>query len=541
MEHTRKKIYAGLLSALLALSLLTGCGGGNQSGGDAGKSQPDADTPEVTDEQRDIDEREVTEEQFPDVLPPVIGLTTDSYTHYDDDLNALVNSMETELPGADADTHANWPKLAAALDRFRENAHDKALQSYQEREDTLPEFIELGGNGGDYGLYGETHSIIRRADAKAVSVVNVLSEYIGGTHVNYGYDAANFDAATGEEIALESLLTDEGAETLNARIGQELDALYPDLAPGGEVAEYAPEDYAFSIEPDGVTFWFYPGKIAGFAYGLLTVKLHFIRDNDILNDTYDNADSAWFVELGENAYRFTAANGSIENVEPWNMVNMAADSDDYFGADVFYARIPHGDYVVVILDMGEGNHDIFVYRSNGELVQRLERTSPETFFYPELPEEEGDIDWDDYDLYHSSLTNPDDTRLYTYSGLFGSWNAGGSYRLTDSGFQLQQELLYGNGFTLTFMQDFTVTRCDPDNWLNVTDEEITIPAGTEVNVVAVNPEQTAAYFRVPDAAQLTNDDKELIFPLSYDNGDEWPQTVNGIDENDLFDGLQYAG
>ena len=123
--------------------------------------------------------------------------------------------------------------------------------------------------------------------------------------------------------------------------------------------------------------------------------------------------------------------------------------------------------------------------------------------------------------------------------LFGYWEAGGSYRLGGDGFKLQQDLLYGNGYTLTFKRDFTVTRCDPDNWLDVTDEEITIPEGTEVKVVAADPEQTTAYFRVTDAGRLTGDDEELIFALSYDNGNKSPHTVNGIDENDLFDGLQY--
>ena len=399
----------------------------------------------------------------------------------------------------------------------------------------------MGGNGGIY-LYGQTSVLVRRADAKAVSLVTLYAEYVGGPHVNYSYDATNFDAETGEEIALESLLTDEGAETLNERIGTELDELYPDSTPGQRVAEYELEDYTFSIEPDGVTFWFNPGEIAGTGAGLLTARLYFHRDYDILDDTYEHADSSWFVELAENVYQFESVTGSYETAEVWSMVNEAtkdAEDEDVFNVETFFAFYPYGEYIILILDFGEGNKDMFVYLSDGELVQRLRRTSPGTFFYPEPPEEDDDADGDDYDLYYASLTNPDDTRLYTYSGLFGSWEVGGSYRLGGSGFKLQEDLLYGEGYTLTFMQDFTVTRCDPDNWLDVTDEEITIPEGTEVKVVAADPEQTAAYFRVTDAERLTGDDEELIFALSYDNGNKDPHTVNGIDENDLFDGLQH--
>lgn len=181
MKHTRKKICAGLLSALLALSLLTGCGGGNQTNGDVSESQSNGDT------HRNSPGGPIPE---PDTPPPVIGLTSDWDSHYDDDLNATVNSMGTLLPGADAETRENYPELAAALDRFREDAYNTALEDYQAREEELPEFIEMGGNGDTY-LYGQTSVLIRRADAKAVSLVTLYAEYVGGPHVNYSYGATH--------------------------------------------------------------------------------------------------------------------------------------------------------------------------------------------------------------------------------------------------------------------------------------------------------------------------------------------------------------
>ena len=543
MKHTRKKICAGLLSALLALSLLTGCGGGNQSGGDVSGNQSGGD---VSESQSNGDTHRNSPGGPPEAStpPPVIGLTSDSDSHYDDDLNATVNSMSTNLPGADAETRENYPELAAALDRFREDAYNTAREEYQAREEYLPEFIEMGGNGGDYELYGATSSLIRRADAKAVSVVTVSSEYSGGTHVNYSYAAANFDAETGEEIALASLLTDEGAETLNERIGEKLDELYPDFTPGQQVAEYGLEDYAFSIEPDGVTFWFSPGEIADVGLGLLTAKLYFTRDEDILDDTYDSAGSSWFVELGEDVYQFIDAAGSVESVDVVSMLNELEKEEDVHDVHAFYAHVPHGDYVVLSMEVVtmHSNREVRVYRSDGELIQRLKKTSLGSFFYPELPEEDDDIDWDDYDFYNVSLTNPDDTQLYTVANLFGCWEVGGSYRMTGDGFRLEDDLLYddslyGDGYTLTLLQDFTVSRCNPDNWLYVTGEEITIPEGTEVQAVAADPEETTAYFRVTDDAGLTDDNREFIFALSYDDA----YTVNGIEETDLFDGILYAG
>ncbi|MBR0281550.1 MAG: DUF3298 domain-containing protein [Oscillibacter sp.] len=571
MRKKKPSFRAGLLAALLALSLLAGCGG--TPAGNVSKSAPDA-APEVT------TEPEI--EEIPVAFRPALGLTTDVDYHYDDDLSAVVNRMETQLPGADAETRENYPELAAALDRFRENAVSIAREGFEERESMLSEIMEDGG--GNYELYGDMRTLIRRADAQAVSVVNAWTEYAGGVHESYGYAVSNFDTSTGAEITLESLLTPEGAITLNSRLEEELDAVYPDLAPGYMVADYLTDDYTFSLEPDGVTFWFNPYEIASFADGLLTVKLYFDRDADILNDTYKGADESWFVELGDSVpYRYAASDGSFHTAEAWAVRNPEypdwfdgfglefdgpTDSDrwigrpselpleetlrasegrnivlnntGFFSFEVYYAHIPAGDYAVINLSMEDDSREIIVYRADGTLVQTMDMTGPGYFTYPEPPEDADEIDWENYDSYRLALTNPENTPLNTRSDLFGTWNPGGNYRLTGNGFQLQGELLYGSGFTLTLKQDLTVTRQEPDEWTLATDTQITIPAGTEVDTVAVNPEQTAAYFRVPNPSPLTGDDKEFIFALSYDN-DEWPRTVNGVDENELFDGLMYAG
>ena len=575
MRKKKTSFRAGLLSALLALSLLAGCGGGTPAT-DVSKSAPDADAaPDVT------TEPEI--EEIPVAFRPALGLTTDVDYHYDDDLRAVVNRMETQLPGADAETRECYPELAAALDAFRENAVSIAREGFEERESMLSEIM---ADGGAYELYGDMRSLIRRADAQAVSVVNAWSEYAGGAHESYGYAVSNFDTSTGAEITLESLLTPEGAITLNSRLGEELDAVYPDLAPGYMLADYLTDDYTFSLEPDGVTFWFNPYEIASFADGLLTVKLYFDRDADILNDTYKSADESWFVELGDSVpYRYAASDGSFHTAETWAVRNleypdwfdgfglefdgpegsdrwidrptvidfetdwaapagrtMTLDKIGFFSLTAYYAHIPAGDYIVTLRSAENDSQELTVYRAGGTRIQDMNMTGPGYFLYPELPEDadEDEIDWENYVSYRSVLTDPYNAQLNTRCDLFGTWTSGGSYSFTGGGFQLQGDLLYGSGFAMTLKQDLTVTRQEPDEWTLATGTQITIPAGTEVDTVAVNPEQTVAYFRVPNPSALTGDDKEFIFALSYDN-DEWPRTVNGVTEDELFDGLMYAG
>lgn len=560
MKHNLQR-KLGLLSVVLALALLAGCGGA--SGGVPG-APTEAQEPET--------------EETPVAFRPVIGLTTDADIHYDEDAEAVVNRMETELAGVDADTREAYPELAAALDRLRENSLSLEREAYAEREAALLEDINAGK-----AFYGEMRSLVRRADAQAVSIVNAWSEYAGEVRGSYGYAAYNFDTATGKEIALESLLTDKGKIELNSRLGQELDTLYPDLKPGDMIADYLLDDYAFSLEPDGVTFWFNPNTVASYAYGLFTVKLCFDWDDDILNGAYKSAEEAWFVELVESVpYGFVAADGeALRTAEFWEIAspdesgwldgfglefdgpdgfdrweerprvmgdeysreapegrNIVLDNTGHFGADVYYARIPEGDFVVILPFMDDAQ-EMIVYRADGALVDTLNLTSPDSFRYPEPPENWEDADdWSNYDFYRIFLTDPYKMPLATRVDLFGTWSAGGTYRLAPSGVELMGELLYLSGnYTLTLNQDLTVERCPSDSWLDIGEEEATLPAGTEVQVVAVTETRDRAFFRVP----ALDDGEEFAFALSYDNPNEWPRTVNGVDEEDIFDGLMYAG
>ncbi|MBQ9521606.1 MAG: DUF3298 domain-containing protein [Oscillospiraceae bacterium] len=564
----KRKVWHVLLSAALTVSvLLSGCGGGSNTNKAPDKSL----SPELT-------ETTDTPEPVETAPRPVLGLTYDNDYHYDDARGEIVNSMQTELPGADAATRAEYPELSDALDRFRETALASAKAAYQEREAALPDIDAVQALGG------QVRSMIRRADAQAVSFVNYWWDYSGGAHGNYGYGAANFDTATGTEITLDNLLTDEGRLTINSRLGQELDALYTELTPGGMIADYLLDDYTFSLEPDGVTFWFNPYEIASYADGVLSAKLYFDRDADILKSDYKGQEEAWFVELGtETPYRF-ASGDAFRTVEAWNIIerdstdwysgfgvefdapedsnrwaeritsaddetdwmapeerNIILDRTGYFDAKFYYAHIPEGDYVTAVLSMENDVTETIVYRADGAFVQTLDMTGPESFMYPELPQNTDDIDWSQYNSYHLSLTDPYDTPLGTRFYLFGTWTGVGAYCLTADGFQPVGDLLYHTGeYVLTLKQDLTVTRCSFDDSFVSTEEDFTLPAGTNIQLLAVDGAENV-YFRAVEAPETFTEDVDFVFALCYNNPDEWPRTVDGVEETDIFDGLMYAG
>ena len=572
MERKFKRLFAWTLSALL----LAGCAAAPVADKQASGG---ADT-------ESAEETEVIETPVRPTARPVIGLTADYQSHYDENLSMTVNSMETSLPGADANTRAEYPQLADALDRFRADAESASQEAYQEREGV---FEEMMSDTGEIiaPLTGKVKTLVRRSDCVAVSVAAYWEEYSGGAHGGYGYTTANFDSFTGEEIALETLLTDDGKTALNERVGAELDSLYPDLAPGAMVAEYAPDDYAFTLEPDGVTFWFNPYEIASYADGLLTVKLYFDRDADLFTDDYKSLDDAWSVEIGEETpYRFLDPDGqTLRKVEVWGIItdfdadwygaigmefdgpegsaryegrdyddsqygdwtapagrNIAIIEETAFTLRAYFAHIPEGNYILINNAMENDAEAIRVYNLLGEEVgEPPDLTGPDDFWYPQPPEDmEWDDDWSAYSFYRTALTNPAFMPLRSRVDLFGTWEASGSYHLTADGLERDGAFLYYNGFyELTLKQELTVERLAADNWLVSMGENLTIPAGSKVEILGTDGRNTV-FFRVtdsPDAPATVN----CVFALFYDNPDEWPRTVNGVEEEEIFDGLLYAG
>ena len=59
----------------------------------------------------------------------------------------------------------------------------------------------------------------------------------------------------------------------------------------------------------------------------------------------------------------------------------------------------------------------------------------------------------------------------------------------------------------------------------------TVPAGTEFTFLRSDGD-TYAEFRLPDGRECR---------VTRDNGETWPYTVNGVTEEECFDGLGYAG
>ncbi len=124
-------------------------------------------------------------------------------------------------------------------------------------------------------------------------LVRISNGYLGGAHPDFYYETWNIDPSTGKEILLSDVISSQ--EKLNEILEQKLLADYPDVEYFGlkdSLAEYdmslkeseEKDDgdflyaYEFTLDPDGISFYFSPYGVSAYAYGDQVVKILYDED-----------------------------------------------------------------------------------------------------------------------------------------------------------------------------------------------------------------------------------------------------------------------
>ena len=166
--------------------------------------------------------------------------------------------------------------IAKALAEYSRKERDASEKSRKELfADAKEEWRDHIKNSGSfspyYGPFWFTGDIlVRRADGKAVSFLEDNGEYEGGFHGISCLTGKNFDARTGKKLQLSDVFANRFA--MAEALKKKLKADYPDasfMENGGAglddiIAQRLKEDsLAWTMEPEGVTFWFNPYLLGG--------------------------------------------------------------------------------------------------------------------------------------------------------------------------------------------------------------------------------------------------------------------------------------
>lgn len=429
--------------------------------------------------------------------------------------------------------------LASSVDAFNAALATAAKDTYTRLLNSAYSDIDLNvENPGGY--YSHTDLFVPRADSLALSVLCRSETGSASSQPQINYSCINFDSRTGRELKLKDVTAD--GETLTKLIKARLESDYPkakfyDLE--AAMAQYTEDisNYVWTLDYQGLSFYFAPYELAPYEEGSFTVGLRFDDHPELFSLYYTRQPYSYAVPVIEGrclnydmdsdgvsdtiSLGAEGSNGSISRLDIGvnaNQLGVNVSMTD-LDAYVIYAG-PARNYLFINAYNNSGYGYISVYRlerSGTSLLGMLYDTSLQAAgFTPEcagIP----------------LLTSPENLILGTKIELLGTLTGVKYYSLGSAGMPETKDELYRvyADTILTSKSDFATAAIDPQT-------------GRGLNSAAKIPAGTRMFYHRSDGVafvDMMSEDGQCC--RMYVSGRGTAQTVNGVPVADFFDGTVY--
>ncbi len=447
-----------------------------------------------------------------------------------------------ELENAD-----RYATLNEALLQMEEEEGAEADSEYTELADWADQYLDQSEDTSYYQMYDYTSDMkLRRADTQFISLVYIKYRYSGGAHGYTWYAAHTFDVSSGEELALTDIITDP--QQLKDVLYDELKEAYPDLSGLQENADYdywsdiQTEDLVWTLENGTVTFYFAAYSLGAYAEGPQFVSVAVQDYPELFNDRVKQADADGVTELlnGAAAHADVDNDGAPDTVE----VESIYSEDGYSCAGISVSV--NGQTLV---------QDAYYYDLTSQLIRYEGRTYLYVFTVSDNDYEQltvfelsaagavcagtvdyGPLSWSDNESDGSrseNITDPAYFRLMARTSVLGTASVFNEFSVGEDGLPVKKtdELYETMQLRLKTRQEISGTLLDASSGETVlTEQQAVIPSGEMVTVIAVGE---------GDYADILSDEGVYLrIPIESET---YPITSGGIDTEELFEGIMYAG
>ncbi|MDO4477864.1 MAG: hypothetical protein Q4B73_02335 [Lachnospiraceae bacterium] len=477
---------------------------------------------------------------------------------------------------AESGTEKTMPRFVESLADVNEMMTSSSESYFDE---LLAEYESMAAEGtapeGEAYLTNEDTVYVMRADEEVFSMVYEEYFYLGGPHPNTSYVTVTLDAQTGSALAIEDVVTDVDGflDILDQKLQEDFPDAYAQMSdPVAYFNQYdlsSPDGYPFTLDSEGMTVYIAAGEIASYAAGEQLVRIGF--------DEFDGF---------APAYCRTKADEYVMPLLPYQKIKVDVDNDGTKEAVSLGMTMADGGYYMrwhinvddetLIIDDDTYNADAYVVRADGHYFMYLFESGE-----------------DDYRFMRSIdlatlIYDPDDV---TRAGMASWWKGGdntddisegvaGIYALTDPSYMwlsgrcdmlstqstymiydhengkpkaVADYYLLRAGNALKAKTDVTCDVVDSNGDVIGTD---TIPAGTvmafartdgstwvDLQIIGADEVKDVGnedyhYYQVLDPQMMDPNKTTYRF---YPDHSDYPYQVNGVAEEELFDGVMYAG
>ncbi len=409
------------------------------------------------------------------------------------------------------------------------------------KEDAKQNFSE---NSDYFYPYESTEqAFVRRADTKVLSILHNGYTYTGGAHGFPYFWGESYDVATGELLTLSDVVTKK--DGLSDLIWAELSEAHPDEIWDGEANLddwiEAEDVISWTLDYNGITFYFNPYDLAAYAYGCQQVTLTFSEYPDLVKEEYQMVPVSYGVQLPKdcNFYDDVTNDGKADSIS-WNTFGLYDGAAETLtvtlnGTDYDF-EIYAFDTVVTFLKTSEGEY--YLYAQN-----TMENDYTETHCYRlgEDVEHTGVMDGGMRYHYHNAedmyfvsdvLTNPDSFWMSVRTQMASTVTGYREYRVETHGVAVSDDPFYQfpdeARFVFTVLHDFSAELYDKKT--HSAKGTVTVAEGEQVTYYATDNDRYI-WLLLEDGTLCR---KEVVF-------DDHLPTVDGYRMEEMFEGVMYAG
>lgn len=392
---------------------------------------------------------------------------------------------------------------------------------------------------------------VRRADETVLSIAQQYESFTGGAHGYYATYPDNYDTKTGKLIDFKDVVTDIDkayeriGEAIKEKYADSIDMFLDDLS----FTEYKNNEYPqlFTIDYDGITVIYNPYDIAAYAVGQVTVKLSYEENKDILDEKYfTDVPASYAIQLSpyEEYTMDIDGDGELDTVRISTFFPTIYDNVDTitfvingqptdvkdeelyaFQISTFLIKAPSGKVYAYLECIGMNDYatlNIFEIKKDG-IGKRAEvdlGISDPSYVY--------DVS-DGYKWIQGIILNPNDMRLEHRTDVFGTSHISKKYKVGEDGLPVTDDEVYLFDSRL----DYTAKK---EMKLKVVDEE-----GNETDDYDLKAGDHVYAYRTDGEtfvdAKLA-DGRIVRFNLTTK---EWPYLIDGIDIEEIFEDVIFAG
>lgn len=476
---------------------------------------------EIAEEVKEIEE---PEEELEETVPLSVHITTNNKSYY------LENSEEAYfyLQYCDASVEGDgYEDLKRNLENWSMERSEGLRSLYTTFEESVTE--DFSGEEAFYGYSLYQTLSTARVDEAVVCLLDDTYQYTGGAHGMSYREGITFDAHNGKRLTLRDILTDYDNFSAEAteRIIYELkdihgEELFDDYITTVEALWQEDTEPQWYLDATGIVIVLQEYTVGPYALGRPEIHLPYAEFEPYIKDAYlpVNTDGVAAFSVNEEVFLQLPATGEeMLMMLSCEWENDRSNTSLWLGSQEMPLReyvaitnsylLRRGEevYCLIEVDVASDDYETTVYRLTDGVIEKVAQVGAAI--------DKGNV-------------NSESIVMESWVDLLGTYGGIKTYRFDENGeFGTEDEeyILHRNDFVLTTTQNISVT---------LDDTESILPVGSHIIINATDGE-TYVKFTIQETGQIG------VMKVSREETDYYNVTIDGMNENECFESLPYAG